>query len=322
MKFGACYASLLQQGSLVIPKSKWELNLCLEDAEFYDIGTEPILTIGKGNFGTASSVLVPMEEIIAMPPQLPPTSTLQFLLFEYINVRSCHKLKRVLTFELFTLLPNLNSIEVYDCEQTEEIIAMPPQLPATSTLQFGLLTEIRVDICHKMKRVLTLELFMLLPKLQKITVMHCKQMKEVIGHGLENGGGAMVGNNTTGSLLLSPSESSAHQSRTRQLTLILNGLEELESICSWTGLRDLIHVIEIGDCPMLKRIEMLDGIIASPPPSLKEITLRGDGDGEWWESLEWAYPEAKTALLPYVFIISGAGYGKIPIQEWRCSRQF
>ncbi|PKI68318.1 hypothetical protein CRG98_011293 [Punica granatum] len=266
-----------------------------------------------------------MEEIIVMPsPQPFPAATSALLLpsLTEIRVYGCHKMKRALTLELFMLLPNLSCISVHDCDQMEEIIAMPPQLPATCTLQFHLLTYINVDRCHKMKRVLTFELFTLLPNLNYISVDDCEQMKEVIGHGLEHGGGAMVGYSTTSSLLLSPYAPSADQSRARQLTLILRDLGELESICSGTGLRDLIHVIDICKCPKLKRIEMLDGIFASPPHSLKEIILSGDGIGEWWESLEWNYPEAKTALRRYVFIKSNAGFHKTPIQEWRRSRQF
>ncbi|XP_031404246.1 disease resistance protein At4g27190-like [Punica granatum] len=266
-----------------------------------------------------------MEEIIVMPsPQPFPAATSALLLpsLTEIRVYGCHKMKRALTLELFMLLPNLSCISVHDCDQMEEIIAMPAQLPATCTLQFHLLTYINVDRCHKMKRVLTFELFTLLPNLNYISVDDCEQMKEVIGHGLEHGGGAMVGYSTTSSLLLSPYAPSADQSRARQLTLILRDLGELESICSGTGLRDLIHVIDICKCPKLKRIEMLDGIFASPPHSLKEIILSGDGIGEWWESLEWNYPEAKTALRRYVFIKSNAGFHKTPIQEWRRSRQF
>ncbi|PKI44528.1 hypothetical protein CRG98_035066 [Punica granatum] len=255
-----------------------------------------------------------MEEIIVMPSPRPfPTATSALLLTK-ICVNECDKMKRVLTLELFMLLPNLQKISVSGCEQMKEVIGhelergggamvgnnatsslllpSPQPFPAATSALLPFLTEIYVYRCHEMKRVLTLELFMLLPNLEEISVNYCKQMKEVIGHELEHGGGAS-------SLLLPPYASSADQSKARQLTLILHNLEELESICSWTGLRDLIHVIEIRNCPKLKRIEMLDGIFASSPPSLKKIRLQ---DREWWESLEWNHPEAKTALLPYVSI--------------------
>ncbi|PKI18283.1 hypothetical protein CRG98_049443, partial [Punica granatum] len=115
-----------------------------------------------------------------------------------------------------------------------------------------------------MKRVLTLELFMLLPNLQTISVDDCEEMKEVIG-------GQELDHGVTSSLFLSPipAASPDDQLSTRKLTLELSFLPKLESICSWTGLRDLIHVIKIKRCPKLKGIEMLDD--ASPPPALKEM---------------------------------------------------
>ncbi|PKI44529.1 hypothetical protein CRG98_035067 [Punica granatum] len=181
-------------------------------------------------------------------------------------------------------LTRVRLLEIAYCEEMESIMGAEA-VAGESPHAFSQLESIEIFNCPK-----------------KITVDDCKQMKEVIGgRELEHGERAMVGNNTTSSLLVSPDVSSAGQSRARQLTLKLYRLEELESICSWTGLRDLIHVIEIWKCPKLKRIEMLDGIFASPPPSLKEIVLI-DRNREWWEFLEWDHPEAKTALLPYVSI--------------------
>ncbi|OWM66610.1 hypothetical protein CDL15_Pgr013827 [Punica granatum] len=62
---------------------------------------------------------------------------------------------------------------------------------------------------------------------------------------------------------------------------------------------------------------MLDD--ASPPPSLKEIVLIDEVDvnieKQWWESLEWVHPEAKTTLEPYVFVYSPDR--KIPLRECR-----
>ncbi|OWM66606.1 hypothetical protein CDL15_Pgr013823 [Punica granatum] len=334
-----------------------------------------------------------MEEIIAVPslspspPPIPAATSTPFLpLLTMICVGRCHKMKRVLTLEVFMLLPNLQAISVDDCKEMkeviggqeesltsstsplppdafsqlqsiqivncpemknvagpellpllhnlkrikvggasnmEEIIAVPslspspPPIPAaTSTPFLPLLTMICVGRCHKMKRVLTLELFMLLPNLQTISVDDCKEMKEVIG-------GQELDHGATSSLFSSPipAVSPGDQLSTRKLNLKLSFLPELESICSWTGLRDLIHVIEISRCPKLKRIEMLDD--ASPPPSLEEIVLIEEEDGnrdkQWWESLEWVHPEAKTTLEPYVFVYLFRR--KIPLRETSRNRQ-
>ncbi|XP_031388877.1 probable disease resistance protein At1g61300 [Punica granatum] len=234
-----------------------------------------------------------------------------------IELSGCAKMKRVLTLESFMLLPNLEKLEIDRCEELESIIDEEESLTSsTSPLPpdaFSQLQLIKLRWCHKMKRVLTPELFTLLPNLQTIIVVGCKEMKEVIG-------GQELDHGATSSLFLSPipAASPGDQLSTRKLTLKLDDLEELESICSWTGLRDLIHVIQISRCPELKRIEMLDD--ASPPPSLKEIVLWVGGDGnrakQWWESLEWEHPDAKNILEPYVFVDT-PHRKKIPLRECR-----
>ncbi|PKI35324.1 hypothetical protein CRG98_044274 [Punica granatum] len=233
---------------------------------------------------------------------LPPDAFSQLQSVEIVNCPKM-KMKRVLTLESFMPIPNLQTINVHDCEEMEELIggqeldheatssfeelqsirgaATGEEESLTSSIKIDncpnmkygvgpkslpVLREIELSGCDKMKRVLTLESFMLLPNLERMIVRDCKEMKEVIDHG------------ATSSLLLSPipAASPGDQLSTRNLSLHLSLLPELESICSWIGLRDLIHVIEISGCPKLKRIEMLDD--ASLPPSLKEIVLIDEVD--------------------------------------------
>ncbi|PKI43972.1 hypothetical protein CRG98_035648 [Punica granatum] len=147
---------------------------------------------------------------------------------------------------------------------------------------------------------------------ETITVHNCKEMKEVIG-------GQELDHRATSSLFLSPIPASSHgdQLSTRKLSLYLSLLPELKSICSWTGLRDFIHVIKIHICPKLKRIEMLDD--ASPPPSLEQIVItevdRNRGK-QWLESLEWVHPEAKTTLEPYVFVLNSCSNVTYPFSRY------
>ncbi|OWM69527.1 disease resistance protein RPS2-like [Punica granatum] len=253
------------------------------------------------------------------PPLLPPGA---FSQVQSIRIIDCPKMKNLIGPELLPHLHFLQWISIDGAINMDEIIVMPsPRRPPAMSPLLPLLTSIYVSGSEKMKRVLSVELFMILPNLQEITVQRCGQMKEVIGQELLLDHGATFGTNNTSSLLSHPIAASPDQLSARKLTLKLYHLEELESICSWAGLRDLIHVIDIKNCPKLKRIEMLDVhdgmIVASPPPSLKEILLSIDGDGEWWDSLEWFHPVAKTALEPYVFITPRYPTHKIPIQEWR-----
>ncbi|OWM76560.1 hypothetical protein CDL15_Pgr005524 [Punica granatum] len=124
----------------------------------------------------------------------------------------------------------LQSIQIEICPKMKYMVGRK-SLPV--------LREIKLYGCHKMKRVLTLELFMLLPNLQTIIVHNCKEMKEVIG-------GQELDHGATSSLFLSPipAASPGDQLSTRNLSLNLSLLPELESICGGTRLRDLIHVIQ------------------------------------------------------------------------------
>ncbi|OWM66604.1 hypothetical protein CDL15_Pgr013821 [Punica granatum] len=296
----------------------------------------PALSTLSGSGGQPEEPKGQLEERTSPPPPGDHCPNLKVL-----QISRCPKLKHLLVprYNCNLYLKKLEKLEIYHCAELESIIGgatdeeeslasstspLPPD--AFSQLQsikidncpkmkymvgpksLHVLREIKLRRCHKMKRVLTLELFMLLPNLNYIHVHDCKEMKEAIG-------GQELDNGATSSLFLPPIPASSHgdQLSTRKLTLELYCLEELESICSWTGLQDLIHVIKIRRCPKLKRIEMLDD--ASPPPSLKEIVLieevDGDREKQWWESLGWIHPEATTTLEPYVFVYSLDG--NIPI---------
>ncbi|XP_022734562.1 probable disease resistance protein At1g61300 isoform X2 [Durio zibethinus] len=78
-------------------------------------------------------------------------------------------------------------------------------------------------------------------------------------------------------------------------------LPKLKSICGANGVMvcDSIELIEISDCPELKRIPLhlplQDDGQPSPPSSLRRI----QANTKWWESVEWDHPHAKSLLEPY-----------------------
>ncbi|XP_031374298.1 disease resistance protein At4g27190-like [Punica granatum] len=249
-------------------------------------------------------------EALSSTSPLPPDA---FSQLRSIYIRQCSEMKNVVGLEWLPLLHNLQSISIDCASNMEEIIAMPsvspppaPPLPvATSTLQLPLLTKISVWQCHKMKKVLTLELFMLLPNLQEISVEICQQMKEVIG-GQESEDGPTA--SSSRDIYRPPSTSR------RLLRLNLYDLQELDSICRWTPIRDFIQVLVIFCCPKLKRIPMLDEFPHYLPPSLERVVAY---PYEWWEALEWVHPEAKLALEPSVVIGTGYWMSEISVREWR-----
>lgn len=64
----------------------------------------------------------------------------------------------------------------------------------------------------------------------------------------------------------------------------------------------LRHVY-VSKCPMVRRLPLslhMDSEQASAPPALRSI----GGEEEWWESLEWDDPHAKTTQ-PLFFRIQG-----------------
>ncbi|OWM66582.1 hypothetical protein CDL15_Pgr013799 [Punica granatum] len=125
-----------------------------------------------------------------------------------------------------------------------------------------------------MKMVLTLELFMLLPNLHAIGVSDCKEVEEVIG-------GQESEHRPTAS---SSRDTCTNPSTSRRLLrLTLYDLQELESICNWTPIRDFIKVLEIGRRPKQKRISMLDDFPPYLPPSFERVVV---DPYEWWEALE------------------------------------
>ncbi|OWM76569.1 disease resistance protein At4g27190-like [Punica granatum] len=311
----------------------------LEELEELRItGCDEVSALG-GNGGKPEEPEGQLEERTSPPPPGDHCPNLKVL-----QISRCPKLKHLLVprYNSNLYLKKLEKLEIYHCAELESIIGatdeeesltsstspLPPD--AFSQLQsikidncpkmtymvgpksLPVLREIKLLGCHKMKRVLTLELFMLLPNLQTITVHNCKEMKEVIG-------GQELDHRATSSLFLSPIPASSHgdQLSTRKLSLYLSLLPELKSICSWTGLRDFIHVIKIHICPKLKRIEMLDD--ASPPPSLEQIVItevdRNRGK-QWLESLEWVHPEAKTTLEPYVFVLNSCSNVTYPFSRY------
>ncbi|KAI6687459.1 hypothetical protein NL676_024287 [Syzygium grande] len=157
----------------------------------------------------------------------------------------CHKMKKVMEWEwLTTLLPNLEQIIIYSCEELEEIIRGP--LPSGATCR---LTFLGVDGCNNMKRVLlTQDMWLHLPFLQEISVKDCKGIEVIIG---------TVAKTT-------------HCSFPKLMYLGLQNLPELKSICDGTTSCDSLEWISIDNCPKLKSIPLqlplLDSGLPSPSP--------------------------------------------------------
>ncbi|KAL2529242.1 disease resistance protein RPS2-like [Forsythia ovata] len=130
---------------------------------------------------------------------------------------------------------------------------------------FTQLTDLRIFGCNKMKKLIPWSLLQTLPNLQKLQVISCKEIEEIIGD--EDDDGSPVIN------------SSAEVTMPRLKILLLVDLPKLKSICKGMMICDSIENIIIMRCTNLKKVAPLDGQ-PSPPPSLKKIKVDAE-EKEW-----------------------------------------
>ena len=140
-----------------------------------------------------------------------------------------------------------------------------------------------------MKKLFPLVLLPNLVNLERIEVMLCEKMEEIIG--------------TTDEEISSSSSNPITEFILPKLRILrLRSLPELKSICGAKVICDSLEEIEVDTCEKLRRIPiclpLLENGQPSPPPSLKRIDIHPK---EWWETVvEWEHPNAKDVLLPFV----------------------
>ncbi|GKV32495.1 hypothetical protein SLEP1_g41095 [Rubroshorea leprosula] len=200
-----------------------------------------------------------------------------------IKINNCKNIERVF-WSGFNPLPNLEYLYLFNLENLksvfdEEGLGLWSLVPPTS---FFSLTEIRVDNCHRLKKVFSSGwLLNYFQSLEIIEVQWCSQLED---------------------LILSSTHEEEKVTLPKLQTLKLTRLPLLKSICSSFSVLncDYIKWLEIVHCEKLKRIPLnfplLDNAQSSHPSSLKEIVVFPK---EWWKSLEWDDPNAKDILLPF-----------------------
>ncbi|GMI79466.1 hypothetical protein like AT4G27220 [Hibiscus trionum] len=124
--------------------------------------------------------------------------------------------------------------------------------------------------------------------LQDLRVSGCEQLEEIIASE-----GGMV----------------SMEFRLPQLRVFsLQNLPELKSICSVHGVLvcDSLRYMSVVDCPKLKRIGLdvprLDNVTPSTSAAARLSLSIWISPREWWESVEWDGPQAKSLLEPFVSI--------------------
>ncbi|KAI9197574.1 hypothetical protein LWI28_000904 [Acer negundo] len=247
-----------------------------------------------------------------------------------LSLSSMPKLKKIISSSSSKLqlgvLKNLEEIEVVDCGEMEEIIAIDDvdckkelmiSLPKLRKLTLEDMLELKSIInvcggsngvlmvcdslqviyirrCWKLKKILSSSSSKLqlgvLKNLEEINVGFCGKMEEII---------AIDDVDCKKELMIS---------LPKLRKMALSGMRELKSIINVCGgsngvlmVCDSLQVIDIWWCPQLKRFPIYLPIDEkgepSPPPALNEIYVQRS----WWEALEWdhLHPNAKTLLLPF-----------------------
>ncbi|KAG8492322.1 hypothetical protein CXB51_009826 [Gossypium anomalum] len=182
-------------------------------------------------------------------------------------------------------LPKLSALIMKDAE-----IGSATTSPLAPSATFSHLKQIDVVNCSRMKTLLPHWLLPNLQNLEKILVLECDELVEILGAPTseveEKGSDALI---------------KFYLPKLRELRLW--ELPNLKSICSKSGVMvcDSLQLIQVGyGCNKLKRIPPFVPLVgngqpfAYAPPSL---TIKSKT--EWWESLEWDdHPNFKNVLQP------------------------
>ncbi|KAM3383276.1 hypothetical protein P3S68_008851 [Capsicum galapagoense] len=145
---------------------------------------------------------------------------------------------------------------------------------------FSGLTELNIRYCYRMKKLFPRAILQDLKNLEKLVVIGCSEIEELIGR--EEG---------EGSSQSSSSSTSTTVDLPKLIWLDLQHLRELKSICEGKLMCDSLEYMEFRNCPKLKRLPFY-ATNEHPFPSLRKIRVH-DGKN-WWERLEWEQSHVKT----------------------------
>ncbi|XP_055815549.1 probable disease resistance protein At4g27220 [Solanum dulcamara] len=203
---------------------------------------------------------------------------------KYFKVRWCNKLEYLMKVKEGqdpVLFPSLEHLDLFELPSFVGIFdecetSLSPSIPLVGT--FSLLRMIRIERCHNVKKLLPIDLCSNLIHLERIYVLSCSQIEEIIGE--ENDG-----------IVVLP-----------KLTRIsLWSLPELKSICNGKMICSSIKKVSIKECGKLRKLSFFFSHEEEfkIPSTLKEIAINSS-DKDWWESLEWDHSSTRNELQPFV----------------------
>ncbi|TYH86499.1 hypothetical protein ES332_D01G047300v1 [Gossypium tomentosum] len=284
-----------------------------------------ILSVGPNRRSFRS--LLPKKEVIlsgcqiGRGPVILPTDLMLLRIFESHNVRSlsdisiffqqasqlrfcsvedCKGIESILDSSLSnSLCRPLENLEYLWLERLANLHVLikfeAPLSISRSRPLLGIFSHLKsfvIKKCLNMKQLFPFKLAHDLQNLENLVVCNCVQMEEIISSEEENHKGNGI--NT-------PMKFSLPKLR----ELELKNLPELKSICSSN--REMVcnslRNIEISKCTNLKRMPLYLPLFQDThqsAPSAHPFGRIRICPKEWWESVEWDYPNAKEVLRPWL----------------------
>ena len=204
---------------------------------------------------------------------------------------SCKGIDHVLSSSVTDSLQTLENLGLWSLDNLRGLFrkerAASARVPPNT---FSCLKKIDIQNCPNIKKLLPPLLH--LRNVEEIYVNECNQLEEIIGEASDE---------------FEEEEIEEEEMDTTKITLPklrvleLWDLPELKTICSSNKVIvcDSLETIWISNCPELKRLPLSLPLLngqQSPPPSLQRI----GASKEWWESLEWDFPDTEKVLQPFL----------------------
>ncbi|KAG4122903.1 hypothetical protein ERO13_D11G296704v2 [Gossypium hirsutum] len=205
---------------------------------------------------------------------------------EQINTRKYIELCGCNIYTNQIILPHVEELYIKECNlNCSEGYPLFSRFILISLSTFSSLKFLDIYNCKSIKKLFSPNCLPL--NLQELSASECNMLEEIIA--IELG--------------WNQSEKATMEFHLPQLRLFsLWNLPKLKSICSVNGVIvcDSLEIIEVRNCPKLKRMPLnlsqLDNIRLQPSGPLSPlICIKPE---EWWESVEWDHPNAKSILEP------------------------
>ncbi|KAG5574818.1 hypothetical protein H5410_054952 [Solanum commersonii] len=204
---------------------------------------------------------------------------------KYFKVRWCKKLKylmKVKQGQESVLFPSLEHLDLFELPSfvgifDESETSLSPSIPLVGT--FSLLRMIRIERCHNIKKLLPIDLCSNLRHLERIYVLSCSQIEEIIEDQANDG------------IVVFP----------KMTRITLWSLPQLKSICNGKMKCNSIKKVSIKECVKLRNLPLFFSHEEELkiPSTLKEIAINSS-EKDWWESLEWDHSTTKIELQPFI----------------------